>query len=247
MANNIYHGVVRTRDQVTPNMLRFSLESEALSDFPDGFEGGYVKLVFPRPEAKRPAMRSYTVRSFDRDARQVTLEMVTHGDLGPAGRWAERAKLGDSIVFAGPGPCRSADPSADWFLLAGDMTALPAISVQLENLPPNAVGDAVIEVISDEDRRKIIRPDGIEVHWITNPEPARPNSLLADAVMNLPWRSGRVSAWIASEFANARALRQYMRHDRAVDRDSLYVSCYWKIGDTDEGMKAAKGSDSESW
>ena len=65
--------------------------------------------------------------------------------------------------------------------------------------------------------------------------------------MTLPWASGRASIWVAGEFSASRTLRQYFRHERQVPREHMYVSCYWKIGDTDEGMKAAKRADPEAW
>ena len=34
---------------------------------------------------------------------------------------------------------------------------------------------------------------------------------------------------------------------RNIEKGSMYVSCYWKIGETDEGMKAAKRADVEPW
>ncbi len=37
-------------------------------------------------------------------------------------------------------------PQADWYLFAGDHTALPAISAMLEQLPATAKGLAFIEV-----------------------------------------------------------------------------------------------------
>ena len=38
-------------------------------------------------------------------------------------------------MVSGPGPKKLVDMNADWFLIAGDMSALPAISVNLEKLP----------------------------------------------------------------------------------------------------------------
>ncbi len=236
---------VTHREQLTPNMVRMTIAGESLSDFPEGFEGGYIKLVFPADE--KPVVRSYTIRQHDVSAKSIVMDMVAHGDTGPAAAWANRVKPGDSVDIQGPGPCQQIDTTADWFLIAGDMSALPAISVNLEKLPATAKGYVVLEVISEADQLELDLPEGIDLRWVVNPDPESVNSVLEDTVMELPWLDGRLSAWVAGEFSASRALRQYFRHDRQVPKDGMYVSCYWKIGETDEGMKAAKRADAEPW
>tara|TARA_R110002073_G_scaffold141708_5_gene292910 strand:- start:574 stop:867 length:294 start_codon:yes stop_codon:yes gene_type:complete len=71
--------------------------------------------------------------------------------------------------------------------------------------------------------------------------------LVEDTVMALPWRNGRASVWVAGEFSASRALRQYFRHEKKIDKSLMYVSCYWKVGETDEGMKIAKRNNPEAW
>ena len=239
---------VAARDRLSPHLLQVSFTGDALRDFPTGFEGGYTKLLLaPAEEGGRPLMRSYTVRRFDADARELDIWMVSHGDAGPAARWANRAEVGQTATITPPGPCRKPTPEADWFVLAGDLSALPAISVNLETLPLHAQGHVVLEGIDEGDQLDLPRPPGMELTWVTNPHPEVANPLLADTVKALPWREGRASVWVAGEFGSARALRQYFRHEREVHRDDLYVSCYWKIGATDEGMKQAKRADTEAW
>lgn len=218
----------------------------ALDDFPEGFDGGYIKLCVPGPDGS-DVMRSYTVRRFDPASRSLSIEMVSHGDAGPAARWANRVEPGEAVTIMGPGPVRRLDPSADWFLAAGDMSALPALSVNLAALPEDAVGHAVVEVISPQDRIDLPRPRGVELTWLVQPEPLRPSGELEATVRRIPWRPGRVSAWVAGEFTAARGLRDYLRRERGVDREALYASCYWKAGTDDSGMKAAKRADPEGW
>jgi len=121
----------------TPHMIRVILAGQDLADFPEDQESGYVKVVVERDD--KPVMRSYTIRAFDKLQRHLTLDFVDHGDAGPASAWANRAAPGTALAIHGPGPTKLVDTNADWFLLAGDMTALPAIAVNLEKLPENAV------------------------------------------------------------------------------------------------------------
>jgi NADPH-dependent ferric siderophore reductase len=246
MSKELSRTKVIAKQRLSENMLRLTLEGEDLAHFPEGFEGGYVKLMIPRYQ-ESPVPRSFTIRSFDPINKQLTLDMVSHGDTSPAARWMNRVSVGDIVNIKGPGACKRLNLNADWFLLAGDMTALPAISVNLELLPEKAKGFAVLEIMSEEDRIQLNAPKGMQLIWVVNPTPTEMNSSLSDAVMALPWLENQVSVWVAGEFNTSRTLRQHIRHERQVDRNFTYISCYWKIGDTDEGLKAAKKSDPEAW
>ena len=63
----------------------------------------------------------------------------------------------------GPGPTKLVDNESDWFLLAGDVAGLPALCCNLEQLPQDAQGYAVIEVISEADKQTLNVPDGIDL------------------------------------------------------------------------------------
>ena len=245
MANSRRVSVLRKK-QLSPNMVRMVLTGSELDDFPTGYESGYVKLVFPSGSEK-PVVRSYTVRKYEEDVRELTLDMVVHGDTGPAAKWANHVRAGEMIQISGPGACKMVNLDADWFFLAGDMSAVPAISVNLQSLPNDAVGYVVLEVISERDKFDLIVPPGIEVHWVINSTPELHSTILQDTVMALPWQESAAAVWVAGEFASSRTLRHYFRHVRKVPREHMYVSCYWKIGDTDEQMKVAKKADTDSW
>lgn len=246
MAKALRQVVVSEKYSLSPNMQRVVLSGESLADFPVGYEGGYIKLVLP-DEGEKPAVRSYTIREFDLAEKKLAIDMVAHGDTGPAAYWANHTEAGTSVDIQGPGACQPINPNADWFLLAGDMSALPAISVNLEKLPDGAKGHVVLEIISEDDKVAVPVPQGMSVHWVVNPEPESNNTVLEDIVTALPWLAGQVSLWVAGEFSASRSLRQYFRNIQQVEKEFKYVSCYWKIGETDEGMKAAKRADTDGW
>ena len=92
-------------------------------------------------------MRTYTV-SAQRDD-EIDVDFALHEAEGPASMWARNAQAGDQVLVGGPGPKKLINNDADWFLLVGDMTALPAITVNLAQLPADARGYAVLEVTTD--------------------------------------------------------------------------------------------------
>ncbi|MCW2294753.1 NADPH-dependent ferric siderophore reductase [Pseudomonas sp. BIGb0408] len=229
---------------VTPHMLRITLGGDEIDSFPADQESAYIKLIFPAPGSDGTLMRTYTVRH--QRAEQFDVDFVLHDDAGPASQWAKDASPGDSITVGGPGPKKLVDNSADWFLMIGDMTALPALSVNLEQLPTDARGHAIIEVIDERDIQPLQHPAGVELHWLINPHPGEDSQLLVNRVRELAWLPGRPSIWAACEFSGMRALRQHFREERQVDRKNLYISSYWKLGSSEDQHKLAKREDADA-
>jgi NADPH-dependent ferric siderophore reductase len=126
------------------------------------------------PDAQRNPFRTYTIRAVRTEAREVDVDMVSHGDGGPASRWLNGATIGDEVVIVGPdsGSIDSAI-GIDWhpggatqLLLAGDETAAPAICAVLESLPEGRRAQAFIEVPDAADRLPINLSSGCSVTWL---------------------------------------------------------------------------------
>lgn len=228
---------------VTPHMLRITLGGEELAGFPEDQESAYVKLIFPRAGESRPLMRTYTIRH-QRDG-EIDIDFAIHDNAGPASSWALAARPGDHIEVAGPGAKKMINPDADWFLLAGDMTALPAISVNLESLPQTARGHAVLEVVGESDIQELAHPEGVELHWVINSSPQTEESRILERIESLDWPEDGVSVWAACEFSEMKRLRKYFRQERGIPNSHRYVSSYWKRGFSEDQHKVAKREDAE--
>ncbi len=121
----------------------------------------HIKLIFGQngvpgelslaTSDSRPAMRTYTPPdgSIARHA-ELDADFILHGE-GPASLWAAQAATGQTLTVAGPGRHYVVDPSAKWYLLAGDDTAIPAISTILEAPPAGARARVFIEVMDGDD------------------------------------------------------------------------------------------------
>ncbi|GEL94935.1 siderophore-interacting protein [Cellulomonas composti] len=258
--------VVRT-ERLTPGLVRVVLGGETLAPFvPNPHADSYVKLMFlppgPRPltadgrldadtvkaalpDGVVPRLRAYTVRAFDAAALELTLDVVVHGDEGLAGPWAASARPGDEALVLGPGGGWSPDPAVDHHLLIGDVSALPAIAVGLERLGRDTRGDAVIEVQHAHDELALDAPSGIRVHWVHTDDDV-PGARLVAAARALPWPDGTVGVFLHGEAGAVRDLRSYLRVDRAVPRERMSVSGYWRLGVDDEGWRRAKAQWSTS-
>lgn len=224
-------------------MRRITLSGNDLSDFPDNMSGGYIKLIFSREGNYKPNLRTYTIAQQRHDNNEIDIDFMLHGDSGLAASWANNAKVGDSIEIAGGSPKTGMNHNADWFLIAGDMTALPAICVNLRSLPENAKGFIYIEILSEADKRSIEKPINMEIIWVVNPKPGSDETPLANAINQCTWLSGEVSAWAACEFKTMKKIRQFLKIDHALPKERLYISSYWKNGLIEEEHKLVKRED----
>ena len=232
--------VVRT-EWLTPRMVRVVLGGDGLAGFEAGtFTDHYVKLLFPQPGSDQPARRTYTVRRWDESVGELTIDFVSHGDEGLAGPWAAGAVTGDQIALQGPGGEYAPDPAADWHLLVGDASALPAIAASLERVPAGTAALAFVEVEDLDEEQKLETPGDLTVVWLDRSEGDAGPDLLADFLRDTVLPSGRVHAFVHGEAASVRAVRRHLLLERGIARADLSVSGYWKRGRTEEGWRADK-------
>ncbi|MHA2937874.1 siderophore-interacting protein [Vibrio sp. RC27] len=237
-------------EQITPNMQRITLKGEDLSDYPDHSEGSYVKLQFNTTGGtdlttlnveERPILRTYTIRHLSKAQSTIEIDFVRHTteelNCGFAARWAMSAQIGDTINIAGPGKISELSLDADWFFTVADMTALPALTAKVRQLPKQAKGYAVIKVTSQDDIQPLDAPSNFQIKWLVEDEMLEPN------VKALPWLDGIASVWVACEFDSMRALRNYFRSEKEIPKENIYISSYWKRGVTEDGHKVIKQKD----
>ncbi|MGA5066797.1 siderophore-interacting protein [Streptomyces exfoliatus] len=249
--------VVRT-ERITPHMVRIVLGGPGLDAFEVGaYTDHYVKLLFAPegvaypepfdmerirgefPRDQWPTTRTYTVRAWDPVHRELTVDFVVHGDEGLAGPWAARATEGETVRFLGPGGGYTPDPAADWHLLAGDESALPAIAVALEALPAGTKVHAFVEVPDASEEQKFATAAGVDVTWLHRGD--RPTGeTLVEAVRALDFPAGDVHAFVHGEAGFVKDLRRHLRLDRGVPRERLSISGYWRQGKSDEAWRAIK-------
>src|SRR5215218_663014 len=120
------------------------------------------RIVWPQG-SHGVALRSYTARRQDPAAGELDVDFVLHGD-GPAATWAAAAAPGAVLGVASAAPL--GDAPASWLLVAGDETALPAISRILAAAAPGTQGVALLEVAGPEEEQPLSAPAGVDVRWL---------------------------------------------------------------------------------
>jgi NADPH-dependent ferric siderophore reductase len=223
------------------------------------FTDSYVKLMFPKagidypvpldmervraelPVEDWPVVRTYSVRAWRPENLELTIDFVVHGAAGVAGPWAAAATAGDRIFLQGPGGAYAPDPAVDWHLLAGDESALPAISAAVESLAATAAGHVLIEVHGPESEVDLQVPAGVTLTWVhTGNAPIGRHLVDAVAALGLPEGDGQV--FVHGEAGFVAELRRLLRVERGLPRDRLSISGYWRIGADEEGWRAAKAA-----
>ncbi|WP_246465008.1 siderophore-interacting protein [Ruania alkalisoli] len=255
---------VVSSERITPHMVRLVFSAPGggpLDVDPAGYTDTYVKVLLPRPgtgvsepfdleEVKEripaedwPVMRTYTIRAWDPESGHATIDFVVHGDEGIAGPWAAAARPGDQVQLFGPGRGYAPNPEADWHLLAGDESALPAIAATLEAMPEEAVVRAIIEVADPAEEQPLLTVAGAEVQWIhrsASSVEAEPGEALVAAVRELERPAGRVHAFVHGDADVVKQLRSLLRFEWDVPKEDLSASGYWKRGTNDDQWRTMK-------
>jgi NADPH-dependent ferric siderophore reductase len=241
--------VARIAD-VTPSMRRFTLRAGAFADFGVEQPGEILTLGWPAPrrELVLPHLgwrfppgtpedqhwRNFTVRGLEPGRSELDVDFFLHGDAGRASAWAERARVGDAIGFAGPRTHWKGGNHAAWSLLAADETGVPALLAILETLPAGHRTIALAEVSDNTERQEVETAADVELVWLVRGgRPPGTTTVLADAVAELELPDGPGRVWGGGEAMVMRALRDDLGA-RGVPRRSVHALGYWKHDTTPE-------------
>ncbi|MGD9985969.1 siderophore-interacting protein [Pseudonocardia sp.] len=236
---------VRRSTRITPKMIRVTLAGDELTGFPGDGPDRRVKMFFPvhgqdrpavprastggpvwPPGEARPTIRTYTVRRFDAAAGELDIDFVLHEGHGPAAAWARAAEPGAWVGVSEPGGRWEPDPAAEFHVVIGDESALPAVATVLEELA-GFTGPvlAFLEVADAAEQQDL--PANARVAWVHRGDAAAGEQLVAAVrTAELPAAGGQ--AWLAGESAAVRDLRRHLLDDRRLDRRRVYATGYWR-------------------
>ena len=198
-AYRIFDLVLARRIHLSPSLARLVFTGPDVAQMVTLAPDQRVKLLFPAPDgslpnlsnaqhwkaahsalptARRPPMRTYTIRALRPEALEVDVDFVLHGVNGPASAWATHAQVGERLQMVAPNLAHEGDPGGyEWkppqgvrnVLLVGDETALPAIAGILEQLAddqPELPVQAFIEVPLEADCLPLRHGNASHIHWL---------------------------------------------------------------------------------
>jgi len=237
-----YAATVQRVERLTPRMLRIVFGGPALAGFNWNGAAAHIKLILgtDSPEVRAPS-RTYTPRRFDAARQELTVDFVLHGE-GPAATWAAQAEVGQPMLIAGPGRSFAVDATAQWLLLAGDESAIPAIASILDVVPDGVRTQVLLEVNDATDEYELAPSRAnLSIRWLHRAQPlggprqnsARAGVELAAAVAAFTTPPGSGQIYVACEADAMRGIRRLLLVERGLPREWVTTRGYWKQGATD--------------
>jgi NADPH-dependent ferric siderophore reductase len=236
---------VRSVEKPTPGAVRVTFGGAELAGYEMRGPASHIKVLFGRDGEDRPALpewgpegpmlnegqsmppsRTYTPRRWDAAKQELTVEFMLHGD-GLASTWARSAKAGDVVAVTLPGGPYTVDPTADWYLVAGDESALPAIETILEELPAGMPAHVIVEVANNGEERPL---QAQKVTWLYRESGVETGVALEQAVRSFEAPSGSGRVWVGCEAEIMRSIRKHLLFERGYDRAAIHTHGYWKRG-----------------
>ncbi|KZK93936.1 Vibriobactin utilization protein ViuB [Pseudovibrio sp. Ad46] len=233
--------VVRTA-AFSSNFIRVTVAAKGIERF---FEGGlHFRLLFSKnlgfearwpywddkgrtvwPEGDYELMRPvYTVRQFDKSAQTIDFDVFLH-EGGPTAEWAARVNEGDKVGLLGPGG--GWIPEAKYLLLAGDETAIPAISRILESSPAGTKGAVIISVSKKGMEAPIPLPETMSLKWVYRDTHGHDGLFYAAKRVEIP-EVQEAFLWFAAEKKTAKKARKYFRNEVGFKADNCYIAGFWE-------------------
>lgn len=205
-----------------PRLRRLTFTAEEFASF--AAEGPDECFGWLLPTGDRPHLRWYTVRHHRPERAEIDVDVVLHGDEGPASRFAARAAVGATAGFRSSGAAYAPPHDGSSQLLLGDETSMPAVGAIVESLRPGTSGVRAVVEIPDPSWTYRIGGE-LTVEWRARGG-RPPGSCLLDVVSE---RAAPVDyAWVCGEASAVRAIRRRLIDGWGLDRRRITFSGYWR-------------------
>lgn len=220
--------VVRNR-MLSPFLRRITLAGACLSGYVTGLPAQWIKLYAPMSLSDLGDIgRAYTIRAYRPDEKEIDIDIALHRQ-GPLTMWAASAWEGQSLAISGARGGYTIAPGAQWLMLAGDVTAVPAISTILETLPQEFPVKVCVNLSDASELDLLPVSRHTELYWMVQGRGARASrGNLQAIVASAGAFNGPGQAWIAGEASVAAAVGKYLLRDVGMAAASVHPFGFWK-------------------
>lgn len=222
------------REWLTDGYVRLRLAGESLAGFNPPGADDHVRLFFPPPGAAVPTTpdgwrefpsREYTPLNTEPAAGWAEFDFVIHGD-GPGSAWAAQAPIGSPVAVAGPRRSNAVTGHPDALLLAGDETAVPAITRFLRSRRPGTPARVIVEVAPENELVPIPADPATDVTVVVRGHGTLAGTLAALGREDRP--EGAVLAFVAAEAGIVPIARDLLLDRWGLSPEAVITKGYWR-------------------
>jgi NADPH-dependent ferric siderophore reductase len=234
LESTLRSAVLFSRQWLTPGYVRVRLAGPELRGFSAPGADDHVRLFLAPPGSSAPPApeqwrefdsREYTPVAHDPDAGWVDFDFLVH-DGGAGSGWASSAPIGSVTAVGGPRRSNSVAGQPDSLFLAGDETAVPAITRFLRQRRPGTPARVLIEV--SEVNRLVPLPidDATQLTLLVRPEERLVEALAALGPEDRP--AGNVLGFVAAESSVVPVARALFQDRWGLPSEAVIVKGYWR-------------------
>ncbi len=223
-----------SREWLTDGYVRVRVAGETLRGFTAPGADDHVRLFFAPAGATAPATpeewrefpsREYTPLNADAGAGWAEFDFVIHGE-GPGSAWAAQAPVGSAVAVAGPRRSNAVTGESDSWFLAGDETAIPAITRFLRSRRPGTPARVIVEVAAENEFVPIPADPATEVTVVVRADNTLADALAALGESDRP--AGAVLGFVAAEAAIVPVARALLLDRWGLPAEAVITKGYWR-------------------
>lgn len=234
LESQLRSATLRSREWLTPGYVRVRMAGPELRGFNAPGADDHVRIFFAPPGSAAPPAseqwrefesREYTPVASDTDAGWVDFDLLVHpGGFGS--NWAATAPVGSICAIAGPRRSNAVTGEPDALFLAGDETAVPAISRFLNQRRPGTPAIVLVEVAEANRLVPIPTDDATSLTMLIRPQHSLANALAGLTGADRP--GGNLLAFVAAESSMVPAARALLQERWGLSPESVIVKGYWR-------------------
>ncbi len=234
LESGLRSAVLLSRHWLTPGYVRVRLAGPQLRGFIAPGADDHVRIFLAPPGSAAPPTpeqwrefdsREYTPLASDPAAGWVDFDLLVHsGGLGST--WAATAPLGSVAAIGGPRRTNAVAGEPDALFLAGDETAVPAITRFLRQRRPGTPARVLVEVAEANRLVPLPTDDSTDITWLVRPEQSLAVTLAALTADDRP--AGKVLGFVAAESGVVPIARSLLQDRWALPAEAVIVKGYWR-------------------
>lgn len=244
---------VERTEWITPGYRRIHFAGEALRGFDSKGADDHIRVLFPdaatgelqlpqpgpkglsyAPDAPRPISREYTPVAWDPEAGTLVVDFVIHS-AGVATSWAAAAEPGSIAAIGGPRGSLTIVGQPEWWLLAGDQTAIPAIRRHLAAVAPGVPVRVILSVPDESAIQEFATAAELEFSWVYQDRdaPIGDTAVLERALAEVSRPEGDGFAFVAAEQSIVKPARAKIVDEWGIEPTRTVIKGYWKRGEAE--------------